>query len=165
MKNKQVTLVCGDENSCLETIAFRGVLEYLGFVVSTHWIGNKEQFLSLLEGHTNTDDILLLSCHGDEEGFHIPTDEIVSYDEIKVNLPKKIVVSVGCETRKASDYFMKGNCNAYIAPKNSPEGNDSLLFVVKLFWLVSQGKTFSDAFSEAQSDMPKESEFLLCQKS
>jgi hypothetical protein len=105
---KRVTLICADEASDLETIALRGMLEYFNFVVSTHWIGNKKQFLELLNGDQPTDDIVVIVAHGDEGTFFMPTDESVSFEELQVKLPKKMIISTGCATGGAANEFMKG---------------------------------------------------------
>lgn len=159
--SSNVTIICVDEASALETFAFRGVLEYLGFAVAVHWIGNKQDFLHLIQGKSETDDLIIIASHGRKEEFLIPTDECVRFEELNVYLPGKIVLSVGCDTYGAKDEFMKGQCSAYIAPTNYPEGNDAMMFVVKFFWILGQKKNIQDAFESASFDMPEGSEFSI----
>ncbi len=160
---QNVTIICSDEASTLETVAFRSVLEYLGFTVSVHWIGNKKDFLHLLQGKKETDDLIVISSHGEEGKFFMPTDESVLFTELNVHLPGKTVLSVGCDTGGAKDEFMKGKCKEYIAPADYPEGNDAMMFVVKFFWMLAQKKNIQDAYESASADMPKGSEFTLVQ--
>lgn len=160
---KSVSIICADEASTLETVAFRSVLEYLGFTVSVHWIGNKTDFLEVLQSKKETEDLLVISSHGEEGKFFMPTDESVLFSELNVNLPGKTVLSVGCDTSGAKDEFMKGKCKAYIAPTDYPEGNDAMMFVVKFFWMIAQKKSVQEAYESASSDMPKGSEFMLAQ--
>lgn len=161
--SRTVTIICSDEASTLETVAFRSVLEYLGFTVSVHWVGNKKDFLDLVQGKKETDDLIVISSHGEEGKFFMPTDESVFFNELKVNLPNKTVLSVGCDTGTAKDEFIKGKCKAYIAPADYPEGNDTMMFVVKFFWMLAQKKSVQEAFESASADMPEGSEFMLVQ--
>lgn len=161
--SNNITIICADEASALETIAFRGALEYLGFTVSVHWIGNKKDFLDLIQGKSDTDDLIVIASHGEKGKFFMPTDESVPFSELNVNLPNKIVLSVGCDTGGAKDEFIKGKCNAYIAPTDYPEGNDAMMFVIKFFWMLAQEKTVKQAFESSSADMPKGSEFMLVQ--
>lgn len=160
---KSVTIICSDEASTLETVAFRSVLEYLGFTVFVRWIGNKKDFLSILQGKESTEDLIVISSHGEEGKFFMPTDESVLFTELNVNLPGKTVLSVGCDTGGAKDEFLKGKCKEYIAPTDYPEGNDAMMFVIKFFWMLAQKKTVKEAFESASADMPKGSEFMLVQ--
>lgn len=162
-KARKVTVICADEASTLETVAYRSVLEYLGFKVTIHWIGNKKDFLDLLQGKNEMDDLVVISSHGEEGKFFMPTDESVLFEELKVHLPGKAVLSVGCDTGGAADEFMEGKCKEYIAPSDYPEGNDAMMFVVKFFWMLAQDKTVQEAFDAASADMPKGSEFTLSQ--
>lgn len=160
---KNITIICSDEASTLETIAFRGVLEYFAYAVTVKWVGNKKDFLDILQGKIELDDLIIISAHGDDGKFFMPTEECVLFDELNINLPNKNILSVGCETSGAKEKFMKGKCKNYIAPKGSPEGNDSLFFIVKFFWLLSQNKTLKESFDGALTDMPIGSEFTLSQ--
>lgn len=162
--HKKVTLICTDTASDLETIAVRGVLEYFDFVVSTHWIGKKTQFLRLLQGDEPVDDIVVILAHGDEGLFHLPTEEVVHFQELHIQLPGKTVISTGCATAGAATEFMNGGCRLYIAPKEFPEGNDAAFFLMKFFWLLAQGKNTEEAFTISSKDMPKGSEFIVCKK-
>lgn len=159
--HKRVTLICTDTASDLETIALRGVLEYFNFVVSTHWIGNKTQFLGLLQGDEPVDDMVVILAHGDEGLFHMPTEETVHFEELHIQLPGKTVISTGCASAGAATEFINGGCRLYIAPKEFPEGNDAAFFLMKFFWLLAQGKNAEEAFIISSKDMQKGSEFLM----
>lgn len=165
MDHRKITLICADEASDLATIASRGVLEYFNYVVTTHWIGNKKDFLDLLRHPESVEDIVLISAHGTDGKFSMPNNESVSFEELDVRLSGKTVISTGCETHGAAEQFIKGGCAAYIAPAGSPEGNDAMFFTTKFFWLLAQGKTPKQAFEISLQEMPKGSEFMMREKS
>ena len=161
--SKNVTIICADESSTMETFALRSVLAYLGFTVSVRWIGTKKEFLDLLQGKKETDNLIVISSHGEKGKFFMPTNENILFSELHVNLPGKTVLSVGCDTGEAKDEFLKGKCRQYIAPMDYPEGNDAMMFTVKFFWLIAQNKSIQQAFDSALADMPEGSEFMLAQ--
>ena len=59
----------------LEAIAIRSMLESFAFEVRSHFVGNAKKLVSLLNGEENLHEILILSCHGDEEGMILPKKE------------------------------------------------------------------------------------------
>lgn len=154
-----ITLLCLDEASCLETVALRGVLEYFGYTVSVYWIGNKQDFLNVLHGKTETSDVIVIAGHGTEGAFFLPASEQILFGDLQVRLPGKTIVSLGCETSGAADAFKRGLCATYIAPAGSPEGNDALFFAVQFFWHLAQHKNIDAAFEIANAVMPDGSTF------
>ena len=160
---KRISIVCLDEMSGLETIALRGMLEYFGFLVSVHWIGNKAAFEDVLSGKTQTEEIMVLSSHGADGKFYLPTDEEIGVEDLKVQLPGKIVISAGCDTGSEAfaKKFLNGGCSLYIAPKGYPEGNDALVFMTHLFWALAKDQAIPTAYGAAQKLMPEGSEFAL----
>ncbi len=164
---KRISIVCLDESSGLETIALRSTLEYFGFIVSVHWIGNKEAFENILSGKTPTEEIIVLSSHGAEGKFFLSTGEEITVNDLKITLPGKTIVSAGCDTGSEdfSKKFLDGGCKFYIAPKGYPEGNDALVFLTHLFWSIAKNTAIQIAFADAEKLMPEGSEFVLFENS
>jgi hypothetical protein len=163
MKPRSITLICADEASTLETVALRGALEYFGYVVSAHWVGNKQSLLDLLQTD-ETNDFVVICAHGKGGAFFVPNDESVRSEELSVRLPNSIVLSMACETAAAASRFLDGGCSMYIAPEGYPEGNDALYFALSFFWRIAQGNDARQAFEDAAKQMPNGSEFVLSKK-
>src|SRR5436190_21057154 len=56
----------------LEAIAIRSMLESFDLEVRTHFVGNAKKLESLLNGEEDLHEILILSCHGTEQGMILP---------------------------------------------------------------------------------------------
>ncbi len=154
LKNNNISLVCLEEGSALESVALRGALEYLGYIVSIHWIGSKELFLKLLSGKITTDETVIISGHGYKNGFLLSGEKIIKPEEFKkqVNWKNKNVISLGCctGTKEFADVFIKGGVKIYIAPDDYPDGNATLVFAIYLFFLIKKGDSLSVALKKAK---------------
>src|SRR5262249_55631932 len=56
----------------LEAITLRGVLESFNIEVRCHFVGHVKQLVSLLDGSTPLAPLVILCCHGDEDGMVLP---------------------------------------------------------------------------------------------
>ncbi|MGG0795789.1 delta-aminolevulinic acid dehydratase [Brevibacillus laterosporus] len=166
-----VALVCGPDSD-MDTQAIRATLEYFGARVFTYWIGRPNDFTAILSGedlYPNT-DMIILNFHGDEGKFIMPElgEDVYDADEVPGNfgpeeisrfarLEGKIVVANGCslgdpELAKA---FLHCGCQTYIGPNDYPDGNATLLFVLRFFYEIIQNKkSIQEAFqvSKAMDD-------------
>ncbi|UFJ41235.1 delta-aminolevulinic acid dehydratase [Brevibacillus humidisoli] len=163
-----VALVCGP-NCDMEAQAIRATLEYLGARVITYWIGRPNDFISVLSGEDLYPDteMIILSFHGDEGKFIMPElgedvyehgepkgdfgpDEIIRYAQ----LDGKIVFGNGCTLGDPAlaKAFLDRGCQIYIGPDDYPDGNEALMFIVRLFYEVIQhNKSVSEAYQIARS--------------
>ena len=131
-----------------EAHCIRGLLENLGAAVSMHLLGTPSDLFVVLEQGESAPPFLIISGHGDENGFvfgefgpEIDTSALVSGSlpaaaiNGHVNLPGKVIVSTACSTGtpEFAAAFTKGGARAYIAPINDPDGPDALLFVHHFF--------------------------------
>lgn len=153
-KKDNISLICLEERSTLESVALRGALEYLGYVVSTHWIGSKESFLKLLSGEVLIDNTVIISGHGYKNGFLLSDENIIKPEEFKgqIKWRDKDVVSLGCctGTKEFVDTFLNGGVKIYIAPDDYPDGNATLTFAIYLFFLIKKGDSVSAALKKAK---------------
>ncbi|MFH1444594.1 MAG: hypothetical protein ABIG34_04380 [Candidatus Peregrinibacteria bacterium] len=165
---KTISIICVNENAALETVALRGVLEYLGYVPSIHWVGSVQQFKTLLnDGKKHLSEWIVLSAHGCKEGFYGTGNEVVSLKELTIKLPKARVLSLGCMTgtEPFAKAFLNGGADCYIAPPSSPEGNSALMFALLLLWQVHEGKDVTFAWKQASMLLAdKDDRFRLFRK-
>lgn len=110
-------------------------------------------------------DYLIIGCHGDGgkiivpilgENVYYPNEcrNNIGYEELQgsVKIKDKTVICTGCTTG-AGDLckaFNRNN-NIFVAPADYIEGNSSLLFIVSLFYHLSNGSSFKDSFAGANS--------------
>ncbi|HZG15258.1 MAG TPA: delta-aminolevulinic acid dehydratase [Candidatus Bathyarchaeia archaeon] len=163
-----VALVCGP-NCDMETQAIRSTLEYFGARVFTYWIGRPNDFISVLSGQDiyNGTDMIILNFHGDEGKFLMPElgadvyeesepredfgpDEILRY----AKLNGKTVVSNGCSLGEETlaRAFLDCGCKIYMGPKEYPDGNDALMFLIRFFYeIIQHAKSVEEAFMIARS--------------
>ncbi len=165
---KNISIICVNEHAALETVALRGVLEYIGYVPSVHWVGSVCQFTSLLtEGKKRLSDWIVLSAHGCKEGFYGTGNEVVPLKGLTIKLPKAHVLSLGCMTGSEpfAKAFLKGGVENYIAPSSYPEGNSALIFALLLLWRIHEGNDVTSAWKQASSLlMDADDRFHLFQK-
>lgn len=168
IKKNNISLICLEERSTLESVALRGALEYLGYVVSTHWIGSKESFLKLLSGEVPLDNTIIISGHGYKKGFLLSDEKIIKPEEFKdqIKWEDNDVVSLGCctGTKEFADAFMKGGIKTYIAPNDYPDGNATLTFAIYLFFLLKKGDSVSAALEKARQLDKELDSFKLYEK-
>jgi len=153
-KKDNISLICLEERSALESVALRGVLEYMGYIVSTHWVGSKESFLKLLSGKEQTSNTIVISGHGYKKGFLLSDEKVIKPEEFEnqINWGNKNVVSLGCctGTKEFADAFMKGGVRTYIASDNYPDGNATLIFAAYLFFLLKKDDSLSAALKKTK---------------
>lgn len=139
-----------------EAYALRGVLEYFNYRVDLILIGSRTEFIKVLAGDIKTERMLIFAVHGTKEGIHITNEDSVTERDIvsSVQLEGKSVISLGCETGRSeyADAFKKGGVQIYIAPVGYPEGNASLMFVMRLFYELKNGTAIVDAVAAAIID-------------
>ncbi|SMG55324.1 delta-aminolevulinic acid dehydratase [Paenibacillus aquistagni] len=173
-----VALVVGPDTD-MESQALRMTLEYFGVRVFTYWVGRPSDFISVLSGedlYADT-DMIILNFHGDEGRFIMPElDEDVYEDneprgyfgpeEIKqfAKLNGKIVFGNGCSLGlpALTQAFLDGGCQMYIAPNDYPDGNDALMFVMRVFYeMIQNEKDIREAYQIARSMNDEMSMFQL----
>lgn len=163
-----VALVCGPDCD-MEVQAIRATLEYFGARVFTYWVGRPNDLIDVLSGkdlYPNTDTIILC-FHGDEGQFIMPELEESIYElgepkgnfgpeEIRrfAKLAGKTIIGTGCSVGKleTAQAFLDSGCEIYIGPNDYPDGNDALMFVLRLFYDFIQNKrSVKEAFQNAKS--------------
>ncbi len=138
---RSISIVCANESSTLETVALRGVLEYFGYVPEVHWAGSTEQFKQLLLGNTKLAETVVLACHGCEKGFYGNENALIPLEQIRINLPAKTLLSLGCVTGTElfAKAFISGGIEYYIAPPSYPEGSSALILATIFLWKLHGG--------------------------
>lgn len=162
----QVALVVGPDCD-MESQAVRAALEYFGVRVFTYWIGRPNDLISVLSGDDLYEgtDMMLLNFHGDEGSLIMPElgEEVYEEDEPRggfgpgeimryAKLDGKTVIANGCSLGDSAlaDAFLERGCRMYIGPDDYPDGNDALMFVLRLFYeIVQQGRDVKEAFAQA----------------
>ena len=139
-----------------EATALREALENFGYRVDMHWVGSRKEFLEILSGNIATNNTVILSVHGIEEGIYMPDEKAVSADDIAkiANLKDKTVINFGCITGKdnfVKSFIKNGKASVYIAPEDYPEGSAALLFGIVMFYELSRNKTIEEAVEKASS--------------
>jgi hypothetical protein len=128
-----------------ESTALRGVLEYFGYRVDMHLIGSRKEFIEILKGSIRTEQLIVLCCHGDNDGIVMGDEKPVTPLDISqsIGLNSKSILNLGCSTgsKEFIDAFRKNaKCEAYIAPTGYPFGNTALLFAVHTLYACIQHK-------------------------
>lgn len=164
----RVPVAVVDIGDTLEALLIRATLESLGAVVTLHLPGTPGDFLTLLAGGELVHQHLVISGHGDENGFAFGDyiEEIDTSMLVEGSLPPavvaqharldgKIVLSTCCETggKAFGDAFVeKGGAALYVAPDGSPEGADAPLFVHCFYHaLLARKQTPEAALARARS--------------
>lgn len=151
-----------------EATMLRSVLESFGVAVSLHLPGTPGDILTVLDRPGSAPSLLILSGHGDEDGFVIqPVAEGIGVDLSmllrpdrlppsalagNVHLPGWTVLSTGCVTGSLAmvDAFRNGGVAAYIAPVEYPDAPDAVLFAIHLFHaLIVRAASVEDAWRRA----------------
>lgn len=163
-----VALVCGPVCD-LETQAMRAALEYFGARVITYWIGRPNDFIPLLSGEDLYSDteVIVFNFHGCEGKFVMPELDIDVYEEGEpqgdfgseeilryTKLDGKAVIGNGCTLGdpKLARAFIDCGCRVYIGPDDYPDGNDELMFVIRLFYeMIQNHRSLEEAFRIARS--------------
>lgn len=161
---KNISIICLNENSTLETIALRGALEYFGYTPTVHWLGSISQFQELVSGKVPLDDLIVFSAHGCDEGFYGTDNAVALLSDLKINLKDKTVLSLGCVTGKEhfAQAFMKGGVKNYIAPVSYPEGNSSLIFALTFLWKLQINEDVLQSWQSGQDLLIDKADAFQC---
>ncbi len=159
-------LILNGGGAALENIAIRSVLEYFGYIVTMYNIGRPQDYFDVFGWKQNFNyDYLIIGCHGDDgkiivpilgENVYYPNEcrNNIGYEELRglVKIKDKTVICTGCTTGAGELYkeFNRNN-NTFVAPTDYIEGNGSLLFIVNLFYHLSNGLSFKDSFAIASA--------------
>ena len=163
-----VALVCGPDCD-MEVQAIRAALEYFGARVFTYWIGRPNDLIDVLSGndlYPNTNTIILC-FHGEEGRLIMPELEESVYEQGEpkghfgpekirrfARLAGKTVIGTGCSAgnSETAQAFLDSGCEIYIGPNDYPDGNDALMFVLRLFYdLIQNNRSVKEAFQNAKS--------------
>jgi hypothetical protein len=161
VEKQNLTLIAvGD---VLEATAVRATLEGLNYRTTTHWVGSRTELLKLLAGEIPTDNTVVLSCHGDEQGILVPDDPPSTDGDVRAraHLLGKTVINLGCLTATLAPAFHTAGTTHYIAPTNYPDGTAALAFVTNLFFLRTYDVPLAEAVRRAASFHPECEQFVL----
>lgn len=161
-KENVTVLSVGDS---LEAIAVRAILESFNYRVTIHWVGSRKELLEILAGNIETDPIIVLSCHGIEEGIAVPDEPALGAGEITniAKLTDKTIVNLGCLTGSPEfvQAFKNSKVKAYIAPIDYPEGKAAIGFISNLFMLLAYQVSLEDAIKRASAFDTETEQFKL----
>lgn len=148
----------------LESLAIRSLLESLGIQVRIHYVGNVQQLVYLLQ-QEELHKIVILSCHGDEEGLILPAlsndlelqmqyhNHLKSSDFLQfLNLHEQIIINTGCCLGSAefSGNFITKGASAYIGSVDYIEGGVLVIFMITLlYYFLSKKVPLIEAFERA----------------
>ena len=154
-------LILDDGSVGVENYAIRNVLESFGYLVTIYPIGRPQHYFDVLGEKEKLDyDYLIIGCHGDNGKIIVPVlgEDIYYPDECRVNLGfeellegvtirNKTVICTGCTTGSGMLYkaFADHN-NTFIAPSDYIEGKSDLLFVVNMFYHLSNDVSLEDSY-------------------
>ena len=157
-------LILDDGSVGVENYAIRNVLESFGYLVTIYPIGRPQHYFDVFGEKEKLDyDYLIIGCHGDDGKIIVPVlGENIYYPDgcrsnlgfqelqNKVTIHNKTVICTGCTTGSGTLYkaFTTQN-NIFIAPSDYIEGKSDLLFVVNMFYHLSNGIGLEDAYSIA----------------
>ena len=149
----------------LEAVTTRALLESFNYRVTTHWIGSRKELLKILAGEIKTDQTIILSCHGVEEGIIIPDEPVLGASELAdvAKLDDKVIVSLGCLTGSTEivNAFRECGVKAYIAPVDYPSGSAAIGFISNLFMLLASDVDLKEAVSRAAAFDTETKQFTL----
>lgn len=149
----------------LEAVTIRALLESFNYRVTTHWIGSRKELLKILTGEIKTDQTIILSCHGVEDGIVIPDEPVLGAGEIAntAKLNDKFIVNLGCLTGSAEivNAFRESGVKTYIAPVDYPSGSAAIGFISNLFMLLANGTAAEESTSRAAAFDAETKQFRL----
>ena len=171
VKKTSITIV---DIGSFELEPLRAVLEGFNYRIDAIRIGSRAEFIKILNGEIETNNILILAVHGTrdgakEEGINMPDEEaVVTKDIIQfANLKGKTVINLGCLTGNnnlVKAFINKAQAKYYIAPAGAPWGNSSLLFAIHLFYEMDKGKSTEEAVKIASNFDERTKMFKLFKK-
>ncbi len=157
-------LILDDGSVGVESYAIRNVLENFGFLVTMYPIGRPQHYFDIFSEKEKLDyDYLIIGCHGDDGKIIVPIlgDEVYYPDECRENLDfeklqdkvticDKTIICTGCTTGSGTLYkaFTAHN-NTFIAPDDYIEGKSDLLFVIHLFYHLSNDMSLKNSYALA----------------
>lgn len=163
MEKRTVTIV--DVDDTLESAALRAVLENLNYRVTVHWTGSRKELLKIVGGEIETDEMVIVSCHGKPDGIQVPDEAPLSPEELGASgrLDGKTVISTGCVTGTPAfaEAFKKAGADHYVAPVDYPDGSAALAFVTNLFLLLSYDTDLAEAVQRAADFHDEMKQFRL----
>lgn len=149
----------------LEAVTIRALLESFNYRVTTHWIGSRKELIKILSGDIKTDQTIILSCHGVEEGIVIPDEPVLDANEIAniAKLNDKVVVNLGCLTGSTEivNAFRGCGVKTYIAPVDYPSGSAAIGFISNLFMLLASGIDIEESTNRASAFDTETKQFRL----
>ena len=164
----------------LEAIALRSMLESFDLEVRSHFVGNAKKLVSLLNGEEDLYEILILSCHGDEEGMILPElsaelEQAMPYHKVLtakdcaefLELKNQVVINTGCclGNEKFAKSFIQQGAKAYIGAETYVEGNAASFFVIALLYFhICNNLSLQEAFTKAKSLDSETNFFTLHQR-
>ena len=143
-----ITLHIIEIDSGLEAQAIRAVAEAWGVTVAVTWVGNSGQIVDVLSGQP-TDDILMLTGHGDERGLllpelaeavrsHYPYHGVIRPDDFAqfIHLAGNLVINTCCwgGERSLADIFLQHGAQWYIGPTDALEGDAALMYTLEFLY-------------------------------
>ncbi|MFT3946894.1 MAG: hypothetical protein QM763_07960 [Agriterribacter sp.] len=160
--NTVALAVIGDVGA--ESSAIRNTLEYFGYRVIYIPIGRPNDFIAVLNREILYDDvsILVISSHGNGGKMVMPVlaDDIYTDGEPKIDFDGSMVeayaqatgltvILTGCTLGYLAENFKKSGCNNVIATEDYIDGNTALIFILQLFYRLSEGDNITTAFEKA----------------
>ena len=164
---KTATIIAIDDWSAT---ALRATLEVYNYRVTTHWVGSRKELTMLLDGSLPLEDeLIILACHGDEQGIVIPGEPQLGSQELGsiAKLQDKTVLSLGCMTGTPAfrDAFVKAGARAYVAPTDYPDASSALVFAAVFCYELSKGTSVSEATKKAAGTDDETGMFVLSEGS
>ena len=163
VEKRNVTIVAIDD--ALEAPALRSVLENANYRVNVHWTGSRKELLKIVGGEIETDETVILSCHGKPNGIQVPDEAPLGTEELGASgrLDGKTVISTGCVTGTPAfvEAFKKAGAAHYVAPVDYPDGSAALAFVTNLFLLLSYDTDLAEAVQRAADFHDEMKQFRL----
>jgi hypothetical protein len=149
-----------------EATAIRAALESFGVKVNYFSVGRAQHTVNVLNGVEATAPFVILSMRGDKGKLLLPSlderiaaterfnDALTPEDlESFVNLPGRVVLSLGCETgtQALADVFLRHGCVAYIGPEGAPFGYASAFVPIYLFYELTEMRTLEQAIERLRA--------------
>ena len=144
----------------LEAHAVRYAAEHWGISVTVTWVGNSQQIVDCLSSYPDC-DLILISGHGDERGLILPElaeevssnypyRDVISHDDFAkfLNLNNSVVINSSCMggVQSMAEVFLDKGAKCYIAPKDFPLADASLMYLLKfLYEYVKNNKDIDKA--------------------
>ena len=158
-------LILDDGSVSVESYAIRNVLENFGFLVNLYPIGRPQHYFDVFGEKEELDyDYLIIGCHGNDGKIITPvlSDDVYYADECrdnlgfnelqgKITIKNKTIICTGCTTGSGTLYkVFVDQSNTFIAPSDYIDGKSDLLFVINLFYHLSNNMNLDVAYTLAR---------------